>query len=442
MTHMVRMRYLLLTLFFGVFAVLQASAQMKIGNHPTTIHPASILELESNNQALRLTQGDTAQVNAIISSEASSMPDYYSAAEGLIMYNKADSSFYMRMNGWWHRIMPADQVNDQYFKLGGNNITTTSTFLGLKTSAGTDSLRIGTDSTKASIVIMPNGTIHILDSLVGVLAKIDTIYAQTVNVNDTLNVAGGFKVYNDTTKVMNVFVTQDSVLMKNLFNATSADTALLSIDTRGVVHKMSIDSLLSQNKPTINGINSNVFHLRFGTDSTQHGPWIDSTSLKADNVLIFNIPDASIHARGLIDTVAQSFAGSKSFADSVAIGTTATPNSTLQVVGNVSMADTTTTQNINMATGAGDRFRTIICDVSAAASGTGIGVTLPTAVDGRIYTFKKIGSTSDGQITSPVTITTSSGNIDGDTNTFKIYNNFTSVTLQAQGATGWVIIGH
>lgn len=455
MTHMVRIRYLLLTLFFGAFAFLQASAQMKIGNHPTQIQPASILELESNNQALRLTQGDTAQVNLIIAGETT-LPDGETpsaGAEGMIMYQLSDKNFYIRKNGYWNRILTSNNEN-QYFQLGGNSLTKaagtdTSAFLGLN-SAG-DTLKIGTNGIP-SVIIAPTGVINMLDSLNAVLARVNKLYSgvakiDTLTVNDSLNVANKFTVNNGTSTVSNIFVMKDSVMMTNLMNAFGADTALLSIGPGGVVHKMSIDSLLASNKPTINGINSTVFHLRFGTDSSRYTPWIDSTSLAIDSVLIFNIPDASMHARGLVDTVAQTFQGAKTFANSVAIGTPTSgtltaPNSTLQVNGNVSMADTTTTQNINMANGAGDRFRTIICDVSSAPSGTGIGVTLPAAVDGRIYTFKKIGSTSDGQLSSPVTITTLSGNIDGDTNTFKIYNNFTSVTLQAQGASGWVIIGH
>ncbi|MGH2643329.1 MAG: hypothetical protein ACRDE2_05230 [Chitinophagaceae bacterium] len=444
MKNMVRVRYLLLTLLFGVFAVVQSSAQMKIGNHPTQIQPASILELESGNQALRLTQGDTANVNTIIGTE-SNLPDGetpYHAAEGMIMYNTGDSSFYMRMNGWWHKIMSADQVNAQYFKLGGNTISTSSTYLGL--TGHVDSLRIGTDSTLASIVIMPNGVIKMLDSLNAVLARVNKLYSgvasiDTLTVNDTLSVAGKLLVRSDSSKVLNVFVMQDSVVMTNLMNAYGADTALLSISPNGTVHKMSIDSLLGHNKPTINGINSTIFHLKFGTDSTRHGPWIDSTSMAADSILIFNIPDASIHARGLVDTTTQAFAGSKSFADSVAVGTTALPTSTFQVVGSVGLADTTTTASISMLLGVGTNFRTIICNVSGGAP---ITVTLPTSVDGRIYTFKKTGTAGQNQITVPVTITAQAGQlIDGDTLNFIMYNNWTSVTLQSQSG-GWTIIGH
>lgn len=366
------------------------------------------------------------------------------------MYNAADSSFYMRMNGWWHKVMSADQVNAQYFKLGGNTISTTSTFLGLK--GHTDSLRIGTDSTAASIVIMPNGVINMLDSLHAVLARINKLYSgvasiDTLTVNDSLNVAGNFIVKKDTSRMLNYFVMQDSVVMTNLMKAYGADTALLSIGPGGVVHRMSIDSLLGANKPTINGINSNVFHLKFGQDTTggHHGPWIDSTSMAKDSILIFNIPDAAMGVRGLVDTVAQTFQGTKSFADSVAIGQTGTPNSTLQVTGNVSLAESLVTSGntYNMAsTNALALYRTIVFNVNSI--GTGVTVTLPDAstIPGRLYTFKKTGLTTDGQLGDPVTInTTSSQTIDGDGTSFTLYNNFTSVTLQAQNG-NWIIIGH
>lgn len=448
MKNIVRVRYLLLTLAFGVFAVIQASAQMKIGNHPTQIQPASILELESSNQALRLTQADTTAINGIIGTETT-LPDGetpYQAAEGLVTYQPLDSSFYMRFQGTWHKIMSADQVNSQYFKIGGNTIAATAAFLGTK--GAVDSLRIGTDSSNASIIVMPNGVVNFLDSLHAAQGRIDSLYSNILISNDSLNVANKLTVNVDSSKVANVFVMQDSVLMKNLMNAYGADTSLLSISPGGVVHKMSIDSLLGHNKPTINGINSTVFHLVFGRDSSRNGPWIDSTSMAADSVLIFNIPDAGLHVRGLMDTTAQVFGGTKSFADSVAIGQTGTPNSTLQVNGNVSMASNIVTSNYDMnATAANANYRTIIAKVdnpSGTGPGTAITITLPNATtcSGRMYTIKKIGSTSLSEVGAPVTINTASSQlIDGDTGSFILYNNFTSVSLQSDG-TGWDIIGH
>ena len=241
-----------------------ASAQMKIGNHPTSIQPASILELESPNQALRLTQGDTAEVNNIIATESDQNGKTpYQLAEGLIMYQNLDSSFYMRMHGWWHKIISADAVNDEYFKLGGNTITTTSTFLGLK--GAVDSLRIGTDSSAASIVVMPSGVVKILDSLHAVQARIDSLYSgvaniDTLTVNDSLNVAGALQVRADSIHAFKRFVLEDSLVINNL-KTVANDTALLSIGENGTVHKMSIDSLLKSSEPTINGITSDVFYL-------------------------------------------------------------------------------------------------------------------------------------------------------------------------------------
>lgn len=432
MTHMVRIRYLLLTLFFGAFAVLQASAQMKIGNHPTQIQPASILELESNNQALRLTQGDTAKVNTIIGTESSQNGvTPVSAAEGMIMYQNSDSSIYIRLHGYWHKVLAGNGTQLGFWSTIGNITSADSNFLGTKNNM---ELHIGADSS-ARIIITPSGLVKIVDSLSALHFSVDT-----VKINDSLNVANVLLVTKDSAHLNKTLFIQDSAVMRGL-RLVTGDTAMLTIDPNGNIHKMSIDSLMKSVKDTLNGLTGTHFNFVMDSlvgDSTH--PYIENRA--SDTTLFFHIPIATQTVQGIVNTSTQTFGGTKSFADSVAIGQTGTPNSTLQINGNVSMADTTTTQNINMATGAGDRFRTIICDVTSASSGTGIGVTLPAAVDGRIYTFKKVGSTSDGQISSPVTITTSSGNIDGDTNTFKIYNNFTSVTLQAQGATGWVIIGH
>lgn len=429
-------------------------AQMKIGNNPTQIHPASILELESGNQALRLTQGDTTDVNTVIGggSAANSHDTTQAnvkAAEGMIMFQNSGDGFglYMRVGGYWRKIMSPNNLDSTYFKIGGNHVTADSSYLGLIEAK---SLAIGTDSA-VSIVIAPDGVVQILDSLHALLARVDSLYSgiasiDTLTVNDSLNVDGKFLVNSDTSKVVNFFVMKDSVMMKNVTDAFGADTALLSIGPDGVVHRMSIDSLWNTNKPTINGITSNVFHLKMGSNFTGHNaPWIDSTS--TDSTLIFNIPVASDTIRGLVDTLAQSFAGTKSFRDSVAIGTTNTPGAALDVHGTVNLATVITNQNYDLRTDA-DSVKTIIADVGSAPAGSGgagITISLPTItadLNGRLYTIKKVGEADDNQIDATVVIQPSSSQTFGDGGlSFTIYNNFTSVTIQALGGK-WYIVGH
>jgi hypothetical protein len=187
-------------------------------------------------------------------------------------------------------------------------------------------------------------------------------------------------------------------------------------------------------------------HLKFDTISAGHtGPWIDSLTAKSDSTLILNLPDAALAVRGLMNDTAQSFGGLKSFQNSVAIGTVDTATSTLEVVGTMGMGINivpTATGNYDMATNANGEanYRTIIFDVTSTTGG--VTVTLPDAsqIPGRVYTFKKIGTTDDGQIENPVEINTSAGQtIEGDSGSFTIYNNFTSVTLQAQNG-NWYIV--
>ncbi|NNF19451.1 MAG: hypothetical protein HKN61_06705, partial [Flavobacteriaceae bacterium] len=55
-----------LPVLFVLGCMLTGSAQIKIGENPQNIHPASVLELESNNRALVITRVNTQEMNAIV----------------------------------------------------------------------------------------------------------------------------------------------------------------------------------------------------------------------------------------------------------------------------------------------------------------------------------------------------------------------------------------
>lgn len=79
-----------------------------------------------------------------------------------------------------------------------------------------------------------------------------------------------------------------------------------------------------------------------------------------------------------------------------------------------------------------DKDNTILVDASAAS----LTVNLPAAVEGRIYTIKKIGN---GGIDKEVTIAPNgSAQVEGGPS-YTIYNDWTFVTLQSDG-TNWYII--
>ena len=137
----------------------------------------------------------------------------------------------------------------------------------------------------------------------------------------------------------------------------------------------------------------------------------------------------------MVTTTAQTFGGSKTFQDSVAaaktilVGSTGSANSTVQVNGSLAMSISTVSANY-ILTGADN---TILANTSSIP----LTITLPNPASfpGRIYTIKKIGT---GGIDNELTITPSSGTIDGGANLI-IYNDWTYVTVQTDG-TAWYII--
>lgn len=438
MKNKLPIRVSLLVTVFGMLAFLQAHGQMKIGNHPTSIQPSSILELESNNQALRLTQGDTGQVNAIITAESDQNGvSPREAAEGMIMYQKSDSSIYMRTQGFWRKVVSINDVDSSFWNLRGNSGTDSLTsFLG---TLDKEALNIGANGQKY-LIIHSNGIINMLgDSLFANSAG----FEGSVVIRDSLKVNDAFNVTTDTVYVGKPLSIYDSIVIKGLENALSSDTAVLVLGSNGMVRKMSLDSIGIR---TINSVGGTSLHLRFDTVTAgdHTGPWIDSTSEKGLSTLVLNIPDASPFVRGLVNDSTQAFSGAKSFGDSVAIGTINPPNSGLQVANNVSMGTKivpTATGNYDMASNVENaRYRTIIFDVSSTVGGVTVNLPDASTIDGRIYTFKKIGSQTDAQIQNPLTINTQGSQlIDGDGTSYTIYNNFTAVTLQAQ-AGNWYIV--
>jgi len=234
---------------------------------------------------------------------------------------------------------------------------------------------------------------------------------------------GGDKTFAGNT-TMNGTVTLNSVATNN-----TSDSVFVS--NNGVVEKRKVSSsVFGTSIQNINGNRDTAQTLAFrnsGTDLTVSTNGTDSVFL--------NVPDAGTGSRGVVTTGSQTFGGNKTFQDSVnatktmLVGTTGNANSTVQVSGSLSMAVTTITSNYTLT--AADN--TVLVNTTSAA----IAVTLPApgSIAGRIYTIKKIGT---GGIDNELTITPASGTIDGGAN-YKIYNDWTYVTLQTDG-TNWFII--
>jgi hypothetical protein len=155
----------------------------------------------------------------------------------------------------------------------------------------------------------------------------------------------------------------------------------------------------------------------------------DSTS----RTIILHPADAT--NPGIVTAGTQTFGGDKTFQDNVTAaktlraGSVGTANSTMQVDGSLALAIKTISANYT-ATAADN---TILANTTTGA----LTLTLPAPASfaGRIYTIKKVGT---GGIDNELTIVPQSGTIDGGTS-YKIYNDWTFVTLQTDG-TNWYII--
>ncbi|HVI45386.1 MAG TPA: hypothetical protein VM802_10965 [Chitinophaga sp.] len=229
---------------------------------------------------------------------------------------------------------------------------------------------------------------------------------------------GGNKTFQNNVHVVQNTTVDGNMILTNISNAapTDSNNVLIRRTDGTLVKKLLNDNafktLITGKSPgSVNDIN------------------IDSSS---STQTVINIPDASTTVRGVVNLLSgQTFAGYKSFRDSLAVGVAegTKGNSSFQVIG--SIATNLTKVTSSYAVTAGDN--TILAD----ATGGALTITLPGpgTIAGRMYTIKKIGS---GGIDKEVTITTSGGTIDGSSN-YIIYNDWTFVTLQTDG-TDWYVI--
>ena len=153
---------------------------------------------------------------------------------------------------------------------------------------------------------------------------------------------GGDKTFAGNT-TLNGTVTLNSVANNN-----SGDSVLVL--NNGVVEKRQVSSSAFGN--AIRSINNNrdtaqtIAFKNSGTDLT--------VSTNGTDSILLNVPDAGTTARGVVTTAAQTFAGGKTFQDSVAaaktvlVGATGNANSTVQVSGSLSMSITTVTSNYTL----------------------------------------------------------------------------------------------
>lgn len=288
-----------------------------------------------------------------------------------------------------------------------------------KIQSGIQTLAVGAVATASNI----NGASIVVDSTSRTLILHPADATNPGIVTAGAQTFGGDKTFNNNATI------NGNLQLNSVANNTTADSVL--VINNGLVQKRQVSASAFGN--AIRSINGNRDSAQFfaftntGTDLTVSTNGTDSVYL--------NVPNAGTASRGVVTTTAQTFAGTKTFQDSVTatkavlVGTTGAANSTMQVEGSFATAITTTASNYS----ASATDNTILANTTTSA----ITVTLPSpaAIKGRIYTIKKIGT---GGIDNQLTINPSGGTIDGGAS-YIIYNDWTYVTLQTDGSNWYVI---
>jgi len=260
----------------------------------------------------------------------------------------------------------------------------------------------------SAAVTLSNGTL--------LLHKADATHPG--GVDTTTQTFGGAKTFNSSVAIGQNATVNGNLVLSNTPLAAPTDTSNVLIrEANGTIVQKTLNSVAF--KQLITGTDS-------GTVKDIH---IDSSSATQT---VIDVPDASPTVRGVVNIHSgQTFGGYKDFNDSLAVGlaTGSIANSTFQVNGSIASNITNVTTSYALTV----LDNTILAD---ATSGS-LTVTLPntSGIRGRIYTIKKIGT---GGIDNALTITPSSGTIDGGSN-YIIYNDWTFVSVQTDG-TNWYVI--
>ncbi len=299
------------------------------------------------------------------------------------------------------------------------------------TAAG---LSIGTDATGK-----PSLSLHAADATnPGALTAIDQniggnkTFKNNVIVDGSGTISNGLTVTGTTTlnddaivkKSLQVGTTSElkgKVTLGSVAPGTDADKEVLLLGAGGEVIKKTLPTAAFRDFNT-------------GTD----GPDVHYAEDAATNKLTLHVPSASLVAdRGLVTGVGQTFKGAKKFNDDLAVrtklvvgDTLAAANATLQVAGSLSLNIVNQSSDYTMT----DTDNTILMNCTNDYT-----VTLLSAVGrkGRVITIKKIG----GTLAKSLKIVTSNSEKIEDGTDYFIYNDWTFVTLQSDGA-NWFIIRH
>lgn len=385
-----------------VFAtVLTSKAQLKIGDNPTTINKSAVLELQSQRQGFLLPRlSDTTLING------------YNPPDGMLIYfqdapsapSGAGRGLYLRKSGRWQRIT-TDSTNNRSWSLNGNIIGPGDS-LGSKNAAdvifianSVERMRLRAGGAVAfSDSVYIGNRLTVKDSISSsIIRALDTVYSRSARISDSL------------------------YLNPNLIQSSFNDVLVIN-PTTGAVSKRTLDTAAFKGLVVGN----------FSQAGNAQGLERKAGATNAPDTLILHA--ATFTTPGGLSATAQNIGGTKTFRDSVFIGsgsTGGTPNSTLQVSGSVSYSINTVTADHTLS----ETDYTLLVNPPAGGNVT-VSLPVPAAgIRGRVYVIKKIGTTD---IDASVTV---SGLLEGLTpaSSYMIYNAGTFIKVQTDG-TSWYII--
>lgn len=376
--------------------VLTSKAQLKIGDNATSINKSAVLELQSTRQGFLLPRlADTVAINALTPPDG--MMIYLEAATGTAR------GLYIRKAGVWQRIT-TDSTSNRSWSLNGNNIAAGDKFGSLNgadvifVANNVERMRLksgGAVSFTDSVYI--GNRLQVKDSIsTSIIRALDTVYARNVRISDSLYL--------------------NPALIQSSYN-----DVLVINPTTGAISRRTLDTA------AFKGLKIGNFSEAGNAQGLERKPG----ATNAPDTLILHA--ATFTTPGGLSTLAQNVAGTKTFRDSVYVGSGSgggAPNSTLQVNGSVSYSIQTVTANYTLAA----TDYTLLVNPPAT---TNVTITLPnpTGLKGRVYVIKKVGA---NDIDASVTI---SGLLEGLTpaSSYAIYNAGTFIKVQSDD-TSWYII--
>jgi hypothetical protein len=361
-----------------------ATAQLKIGDNPTSIQKSSILELESTRQGLLLPRlSDTAAINLL------------TPPNGMIIYLTADQSLRIRSNGSWKKLASMADAMANWSTTGNTGTDSASNFIGTLdgkplTFKTDDSARmiissegnVGIGTTTPSAKLNVDGTV-----------KFENLGASTTDVNVLVLAADGsvYKRTMSSSAFTNAIKAINGIQKQTLSITAEADASKDSVE----VESRTADSTIAIYLPVQDGssaskpygfltyddwgkIQSSIQTITIGAVSSSSN--VKGASIVVDSTsrqIILHPADAS--NPGIVTAGAQTFGGNKTFNNNVTVNGTLNLNS----VANNTSADSV----LVLTNGVVERRK-----VSAAAFGNAIRRINDNTDTAQVFSFVNSGT--------------------------------------------------